>query len=366
MLTKLNVAQSSVCVVFARCKSSVVCDDGYIDCGPLVSSRRKTSDSEQHETSPLLPKSLSTSEHASVDDLTDGAAPMMYRCLSRSFSVSSQLSAAASSTIHEESCNNLHLAENEYLPMSGTSTVKTEGSIPASAVSSQLIQQPSATDKFLGRTLPSSDVSPKLAASSVSRRSSLSSQDTDSATVVPSVMSASYRNARDESGYLLFQPTGVASTTDGGSLERLGPPPEIPAVSASDYITPRLPPRQHAAGQRTHSLMLNSRPRAPPTRRRGSADGWSSTPGSLGPTVPPRDNRNSASSGVPVRPASERQASRKPNLTVDAVGSASRSLAGEFVISFVEKYCLYILLLALLIALTRSLRSQCFLGAIPG
>ena len=254
-----------------------------------------------------------------MEDLRDGGAvTVMYRCLSRSFSVGSQLSAAAASTIHEESCSDLTVDANnsrsDYLPMSRISVVREDSNGP--------VVGPPPAAQGISETSPllsaRSDVSPKPG--SVSQSSALSSRASDSAMVVPSSMSASYRNARDESGYLLFRPS------DGGSLERLGPPPQIP-TSAADYIIPRLPPKQHvSSGQRANSLLLGCRPHVA-ARRRGSADSWGVA--SSGPAVPPRENRDSASAGISSRPTPERRGPRKPNLTVDAVASANSVYTGE-------------------------------------
>ena len=310
---------------------SASCDDGYIDCTALSSSSRKPSQSATHrEHAPLLSKSSTVSSDTSVEDLTDVAVPsMMYQCLSRSFSVGSQLSAAAStSIIHEESfSDDLTLddardsSRNEYLPMSRISSAAKDkdynnGVVRKSSACSNSEKSP----LLSGR----SDVDPKP--SSVSRGPP--TPVCDYASVVPSSVSASYQSARDESGYLMFRPT----TTDGGSLERLGPPPEVPTSAGADYVIPALPPKQHPPGQRANSLLLSGRPPHMMARRRGSADSWGAVPAGSGPAVPPRDLA-SAGINMPLasmsnRPTAERRA-RKPNLTVNAVASANSVNTGE-------------------------------------
>ena len=66
------------------------------------------------------------------------------------------------------------------------------------------------------------------------------------------------------------------------------------------------------------------------TRGRGSVE-------SSGPAVPVRENRGSNLAGISTpsvaissRPAAQRLASRKPNLTVDAVASANTVNSGAF------------------------------------
>jgi len=335
--------------------AKTVCDDGYIDCSALASSRRKPSQSERNETVPLMSKPSATCEDTSIEDLSDGAVATIYQCMSRSFSVGSQLSAAASSTIHEESLSDLTLdaaaSHNEYLPMSRISAAKDIRSVARDNVAGdngsvakddRCVAKDNGIAAAVSRHSASrggSETSPLLSAhrdvdpkpGSVSPRSGLSpSHASDSAMVVPSSMSAVYRNARDESGYLLFRPTGVTPTSDGGSLERLGPPPEVP-TSAADYIMPALPPKQRpSSGQRANSLLLSGRPHVAP-RRRGSADSWGPASASSGPAVPPRENRDisTPAAGIPSRPASERRATRKPNLTVDAIASANNVYTGE-------------------------------------
>ena len=375
-------------------------------------------------------------DDTSTEDLCDGMiVPTIYRCLSRSFSVGSQLSAAAASTtIHEESLGDLTLdaaaARSDYLPMSGigsaarekSGTVAGQSSASAARVKSSpllsgpepssasrqseatrgekspllsgsrsdagMVSEPSVNAATRGqKTLPvavhsntntvphqsaptdseelplvpgrtdvssvsrqsaaargTSENSPLLSAptpASVSHQSlGLTSRASDSAMVVPSSGSARYHSGRDESGYLLFRPTGFAATGDGGSLERLGPPPEIP-TSAADYIMPALPPKQRPkSGQRANSLLLSGRPQIP-ARRRGSADSWGAAPTSLGLAVPPRENRDSPgisapSAGIPVRSATERRRPRKPTLTVDAIASANSICTGEQLFDLVE------------------------------
>jgi len=377
----------------------------------------------------MLSKSSSVCD-TSTEDLSDGTiVPTIYRCLSRSFSVGSQLSAAAASTtIHEESLGDLTLdaaaaTRSDYLPMSGIGSAAREksGTVAARVESSPLlsgpepssasrqseatrgekspllsgsrsdagmVSEPSVNAATRGqKTLPvavhsntntvphqsaptdseelplvpgrtdvssvsrqsaadrgTSENSPLLSAptpASVSHQSlGLTSRASDSAMVVPSSGSARYHSGRDESGYLLFRPTGFAATGDGGSLERLGPPPEIP-TSAADYIMPALPPKQRPkSGQRANSLLLSGRPQIP-ARRRGSADSWGAAPTSLGPAVPPRENRDSSgisapSAGIPVRSATERRRPRKPTLTVDAIASANSICTGEQLFDLVE------------------------------
>ena len=322
---------------------STACDDGYIDCGALSSSSRKPSQSARHESVPLLSKSSSVGEDTSVEDLSDGTVPSaMYRCLSRSFSVGSQLSAAAASTIHEESFSDLNLdetgnARNEYLPMSRiSSAIKDEGSgTAAAAVSRQSAAHGSSEKSPLLSIRGDVDQKPICAASQSLHLSS--GPACDYAAIVPSSVTASYRSPRDESGYLLFRPTNMAPAADGGSLERLGPPPEIPTSAAADYIIPTLPPKQHASSaQRVSSLLLSCRPPHIAARRRGSADSWGgATSASSGPAVPPRENRDSASAGISTplagissRPSTERRA-WKPNLTVNAIASANSVYTGE-------------------------------------
>ena len=369
-------------------------------------------------------------DDTSTEDLSDGTiVPTIYRCLSRSFSVGSQLSAAAASTtIHEESLGDLTLdaataARSDYLPMSGIGSAAREksGTVAARVESSPLLSGPeqssasrqseatrgekspllsgrsdagmvsepsvdaatrgqkmlpltgnsnattvtqqhsTATDSEESPLVPgrtdvssvsrqsaaargTSENSPLLSApspASVSHQSlGLTSRASDSAMVVPSSGSARYHSGRDESGYLLFRPTGFAATGDGGSLEQLGPPPEIP-TSAADYIMPALPPKQRPkSGQRANSLLLSGRPQIP-ARRRGSADSWGAAPTSLGPAVPPRENRDSScisapSAGIPVRSATERRRPRKPTLTVDAIASANSICPGEQLFNLVE------------------------------
>jgi len=367
-------------------------------------------------------------DDTSTEDLSDGTiVPTIYRCLSRSFSVGSQLSAAAASTtIHEESLGDLTLdaaARSDYLPMSGIGSAAREksGTVAARVESSPLLSGPepnsasrqseamrgekspllsgrsdagmvsepsvdaatrgqkmlpltgnsnattvtqqhsTATDSEESPLVPghtdvssvsrqsaaargTSENSPLLSAptpASISHQSlGLTSRASDSAMVVPSSGSARYHSGRDESGYLLFRPTGFAATGDGGSLEQLGPPPEIP-TSAADYIMPALPPKQRPkSGQRANSLLLSGRPQIP-ARRRGSADSWGAAPTSLGPAVPPRENRDSSgisapSAGIPVRSATERRRPRKPTLTVDAIASANSICTGEQLFDLVE------------------------------
>ena len=308
-------------------KSSASCDDGYIDCGPLLSNRRPADarpSTARRESAPLLTKSTSACVQNSDDDLADVVPPTMYRCLSRSCSIGSQLSAAAS-TIHEESFSDLTLeaanSHSEYLPMSRL-TVRDDNPTPVSSATQSAKR--GGSKKSPPIFVPRKDVA------AGSESVSLSSFRTTQPTAVPS---ASYRSARDDQGYLLFQPTGIVSPADdqnlGGSLERLGPPPEVPTTSSADYITPQLPPKQHTtSGMRTHSLLLNSKPQIV-GRRRGSADSWGAVSGTTGPAVPLRENRDSTLSSISARPATERRGSRKPNLTVDAVASANIAYSGE-------------------------------------
>jgi len=314
----------------------VACDDGYIDCGPLVALKQNPPDSRKNigrrESAPLLSKTSVACVPNSVEDLTDGASPGIYQCMSFSGSVGSQLSAAGSSMAHEESFNDLSMeigsSHGEYLPMSRITIPKDDSSASTQSAKCGSVE----TCPLLG-TFPRDNVAP----SSVSESINLSSlRATQSATVAPSLTSASCRNSRDEDGYLLFQPTVLASAggdqNSGGSLERLGPPPEIPTSSA-DYIIPRLPPKQHkTAGLRANSLLLSSRPPII-DRRRGSADNWAAASGGSGPAVPSRENRDPTLAGFSTRPTAERRASRKPNLTVDALASANIACTGEFVIN---------------------------------
>jgi len=316
-------------------KSSASCDDGYIDCDHLLQKNRKPrgaeKDVERRESVPLVSKSTSECVENSVEVIDDGEAPMTYRGLSRSCSVGSQLSAAASSMVHEESFNDLSSdTNNDYLPMSQiAAATKYDSSRTVSAAAERgSVEKLPATVPF-----PHDDDDDDAPASSVSESIRLlSSRLSQSATVSPSMMSASFRNTRDDDGYLLFRPTSVTSTVgdqdSGGSLERLGPPPEIP-TPAADYIIPLLPPKQHTSGGlRANSMMSSTRPRII-DRRRGSADSWAAPPGTSGPAVPPRENRDLALAGISTRPANEQRASRKPNLTVDAVASANISYTGE-------------------------------------
>lgn len=318
--------------MFLYVQSPVACDDGYIDCRLLGVSRRSSPDvgkktAERRESEPLLGKSTMPCMENSEEDLTDGAAVTMYRCLSRSCSVGSQLSAAASSTLHEESINDLTLEasspNNEYLPMSRITVPEDDAPMAASAAEHGSSEKSPLLGTFCRGEVAEVSVSKSLSPSS--------SRATNPAAVPPSV---SYRNTKDEDGYLLFHPTTVSSASNdqgsGGSLERLGPPPEIPTSAATaDYIVPVLPPKTRtSAGLRTHSLLLNNRPRL--ADRRGSADAWCAT------SSPARENPDmtlasisTASSGISHRPASERRASRKPNLTVDAAASAD---VGELLI----------------------------------
>jgi len=121
-------------------------DVDYIDCGPLLSSCRKPpplppdvgSTSTAHERAPLLSKSAAVVQNnSSVEDLSpDGShRPVMYRCLSRSCSIGSQLSAAASSPVHDEYVSDLALdvascgsSHGEYVPMSRIATAQRDDS----------------------------------------------------------------------------------------------------------------------------------------------------------------------------------------------------------------------------------------------
>jgi len=301
----------------------------------MASSHRKPADSgkstERRESAPLLSKSATTCVESSVEDLTDGVPPVMYRCLSRSCSIGSQLSAAASSTIHEESINDLTLeagnSHGEYLPMSRLSIPKDDSSVavPATTPSVKCVgNEKSPLIAFSHSDAAANYVSPSSAR--------FSGSITHPATVPPPPV-----NARDDDdGYLHFRSIPATSSSDdqnsGGSLERLGPPPAIP-TSATDYIMPLLPPKQHtSSGLRAQSLLLSSKPSIV-DRRRGSADSRGVVSGSA---VPLRENRDlssvgssTVSAGFSARHATERRASRKPNLTVDAVASANVVYTGE-------------------------------------
>jgi len=318
-------------------KSSASCDDGYIDCGPLLANRRPPEarpSTTRRESAPLLTKSNSACVQNSDEDLADVVPPTMYRCLSRSCSIGSQLSAAASSTIHEESFNDLTLeaasSHGEYLPMSRLTGRKDDDPVPVSSIAQ------SAKRSGSKKSPPMTGPFPRNSVAAGAESVNLSSLRTPQSTAIAS---ASYRNARDEEGYLLFHPTVGTSSADDrnfeGSLERLGPPPEVPTTTSADYIIPMLPPKQNT---RANSMLSNSRPRIV-DRRRGSSDNWGTVSGTMGPAVPSRENRDltlssisTGSAGISARPASERRASRKPNLTVDAVASANTAYSGELLI----------------------------------
>ena len=327
-------------------KSLAACDDGYIDCGPLALSSRKSQNTpsnaeRRRESVPLLSKSAARcGGRTSVEDLGGGAPPAtMYRCWSRSGSIGSQLSAAASSTaIHKDSLTDLAVLgacnpQNDYLPMSPVGAPKRSNSaVSAGTLASQSSKQGN-VKKSPADAFSRGRVCPKSAENFVSQSSGNSTPSAvQSVSIVPSSMTASYRNVREEPGYLLFQPTGAVSTNDdqnsGDSLERLGPPPEIPTAAAVDYMVP-LPKQHTSGGMRANSMQLTSKPHIVP-RRRGSVE-------SSGPAVPLRENRGSTLAGISKpsvaissRPAAQRLASRKPNLTVDAVASANTVNSGAF------------------------------------
>jgi len=448
-----NVSYVSVCVS----KSSASCDDGYIDCRSLatataanlgktsVESRKNATDRretvppqechhrktstesgknvvERRESEPLLSQSASGhTENAAedladhgVEDLTDDhgvvvPAGAMYRCLSRSCSIGSQLSAAASSTLHEESFSDLTLdtagtsPSADYLPMSrigvpskddvssdvgkdGGSVVAPTGAkskfaasddeklpliagtrlsrgdaaanyvLPSAAQFSTnpaTVRQPAVSEGYQNARTANDDAtndSPSIdsAHSAAAGNYVLPSSGrlaTNPTSVRPLPASAGYRSTRQhndvDDGYLQFRSIPATPPSDDdddrnslGSLERLGPPPEIPTLSAAaDYIVPVLPPKPStSSGLRANSLLLSSKPTVI-NRRRGSADSHPST--AIGPLrentrdSPSLAGLSNPSAGLSARPASERRASRKPNLTVDAVASANIAYTGE-------------------------------------
>lgn len=331
--------KSVVCLCAS--KSSASCDDGYIDCGPLATSTRKSCDSrpstEKRESAPLLSKAgaacVENTVENLVEDPADGLPPAMYHCLSRSCSIGSQLSAAASSTIHEESFHDLSPepvnSYPEYLPMCRLGVQKDDGCVPVPVTTAPSASRCSdEKSPLIGGAFSRGDASGNY----VLPNSGPFSVHLDS---VPPP--SGHRNTANNDGYLAFRAIPVTSVGDdqnfGGSLERLGPPPEVP-TNSPDCIIPLLPPKQHtSSGLRANSLLLSSKPRII-DRRRSSADSRGSV---SGPAVPLRENRESssasistASAGFSARPATERRASRKPNLTVDAVASANFVYSGEF------------------------------------
>ena len=299
-----------------------------------MSSHRQTSGqstTERRESAPLLAKPAAACVNEnSVEDLTNTVPPSMYGCLSRSCSIGSQLSAAAS-TIHEESFHDLSLDgagsnHGEYLPMSRLRASKDETSETTKCSASEETPLIGATSRRDDATANYIFPSSALLADS---------------TVPPPSASAGYRDSRDDDdGYLHFRSIPATPSSDeqnsGGSLERLGPPPEIPTSAAADYIVPLLPPKQHASSElRANSLLLSGRPRIV-ERRRGSADSRGAASASSWPAVPSRENRDLSSIGISavsvcfsVRPAVERRVPHKPNLTVDAVASANFVYTGE-------------------------------------
>lgn len=426
-------------------QSSVSCDDGYVDCGPLAATvttanrgseipttesqknstdRPKTLPPESHhrkistesrnnniaerrESEPLLSKSASGhvensmedfTSHGVVEDIADDyrvvvPAGTVYQCLSRSCSIGSQLSAAASSTIHEESFSDLTLEtagtspHADYLPMSRVSlpskddVINKDGSfIVASSTTTKSTASNEeklplvAGTRFYHGDASSNYVSPSLSrfsANPSSIKCASSSEEklplvagavphsdatanyvlpsatrfsSNPTTVRPLPMSAGCGNTRQRSdvddGYLQFRSIPATPPSDDdddciGSLERLGPPPEVPmsSVAQSDYIVPVRPPKQNPSpGQRTNSQLLGGIPATIVDRRRGSADSRLSGPLQENPHISPSlAGFSGASASLSKRPASERRAVRpKPNLTVDTVASANLVHMGEF------------------------------------